>query len=319
MSPHPYCSLLGLCEIYPKVFTHFGATPELGQCVGTVGTPRGWLTPEWGSVGLDRVSREKFHAFGLGSPCWPRRQLAILVSWVLLEGSLVGFVLWRERRKKINPNLKQTCLDPSIAPCHEGSSDKDDNSGEGTGNRSRGVSSSGNGSVNGIGISGCNSSSGSSEISMSRGVSGSANKAGLSESEYDPLESNDEGRLSDSRKHTWFVWTSLARTQKLRPQRALRVLPLAGPGPKYDRQLHQPCLLPGLLPRRGLCPTRGSHSCHGFEAVCCLPLDLDRYAGGRGRVGLDWRPGSERVRLSSARAGRSWGGVILGWLLTCLT
>jgi len=153
------------------------------------------LTPEWGSVGLDRVSREKFHAFGLGSPCWPRRQLAILVSWVLLEGSLVGFVLWRERRKKINPNLKQTCLDPSIAPCHEGSSDKDDNSGEGTGNRSRGVSSSGNGSVNGIGISGCNSSSGSSEISMSRGVSGSANKAGLSESEYDPLESNDGSPL----------------------------------------------------------------------------------------------------------------------------
>jgi len=36
------------------------------------------LSPAWGSVGLDRVSREKCHAQGLGSPGWPRRQLGIL-------------------------------------------------------------------------------------------------------------------------------------------------------------------------------------------------------------------------------------------------
>jgi len=32
-------------------------------------------------------------------------------------------------------------------------------------------------------------------------------------------------------------------------------------------------------------PTRGSHSCHGLEAVYCWPLDLDRYAGGGVGVG----------------------------------
>ena len=36
------------------------------------------LAPAWGSVGLDRVSREKFHAQGLSPPAWPRRQLGIL-------------------------------------------------------------------------------------------------------------------------------------------------------------------------------------------------------------------------------------------------
>jgi len=50
------------------------------------------LAPAWGSIGLDRVSREKFHAQGLGFSGWSRRQLA-LVSWVLFEGALfVGSV-----------------------------------------------------------------------------------------------------------------------------------------------------------------------------------------------------------------------------------
>ena len=49
-------------------------------------------------------------------------------------------------------------------------------------------------------------------------------------------------------------------------------LPWAGPGPRYDRHLHQPRLWPGLLARRGVGPTRGSHSCHGLEAVCSILL-----------------------------------------------
>ena len=65
------------------------------------------LAPAWGSVCLDRVSREKFHAHRL----WPRRQLA-LVSWVLFEGKLVGSLIrWPLREK----NIKEYHVS-SIAP-----------------------------------------------------------------------------------------------------------------------------------------------------------------------------------------------------------
>jgi len=64
--------------------------------------------------------------------------------------------------------------------------------------------------------------------------------------------------------------------------------------------------------RRGSGPTRGSHSCHGLEAVRCWQLELDGYAGGRERAGLDWRPGSGWVHLPSV----SWDSMIPGWQLT---
>jgi len=51
--------------------------PRARPGVGTVGTTR-LRALAWGSAGLDRVSREKCHAQGLGSPGWPRRQLDIL-------------------------------------------------------------------------------------------------------------------------------------------------------------------------------------------------------------------------------------------------
>jgi len=63
------------------------------------------------------------------------------------------------------------------------------------------LSSSGDGSGNGIGISGCNGSGssgtcGSSWIAINRGGSKIASEAGLSGFEYGPLESNDEDCLS---------------------------------------------------------------------------------------------------------------------------
>ena len=84
---------------------------------------------------------------------------------------------------------------------YEETSDKEDSSGGGTGNRSGEVRSTGGGSGNGIGSSGGNGSGSSgtcasSHISMSRGGTGSASEAGLSGVEYGPLESNDEDRLS---------------------------------------------------------------------------------------------------------------------------
>jgi len=45
-----------------------------------------------------------------------------------------------------------------------------------------------------------------------------------------------------------------------------------------------------------------SHSCHGLEAVRSRPFTLDARARGRGRVGLDWRPGPGRVYLPSLSA-----------------
>ena len=38
-----------------------------------------------------------------------------------------------------------------------------------------------------------------------------------------------------------------------------------GSGPRYDRQLHQPRVWPGLLAKRDSGPTRGSHSCTGSK------------------------------------------------------
>jgi len=82
---------------------------------------------------------------------------------------------------------------------------KDGTRGEGTGNPNGGVSSSGDGSGSSIGISGWNGSEssgtcGRSGISMSRGGiasrSGSGSEADLSGSEYGPLESDYEDRLS---------------------------------------------------------------------------------------------------------------------------
>ena len=69
-------------------------------------------------------------------------------------------------------------------------------------------------------------------------------------------------------------------TEKVSPERVGRCHG-GGPGPRYDRKLNQPRIWPGLLARRGLGPTRGSHSCHGLEAVRFRPLKLD----GRARWG----------------------------------
>ena len=46
----------------------------------------------WGSVGLDRVSRENCLAQGLGSPGWPRRQLGILSALFRSAPSDLAFV-----------------------------------------------------------------------------------------------------------------------------------------------------------------------------------------------------------------------------------
>ena len=83
--------------------------------------------------------------------------------------------------------------------------------------------------------------------------------------------------------------------------------------PSYDRKLYQLRLWRVLLARRGSGPIRGTRSYRGLEAVHHWPLGLGGYAGGRERVGLDWRPGSGRVHLPSASAG---GGAVLGWQLT---
>ena len=50
------------------------------------------LAPAWSSVSLDRVSREKCHAQGLGFPGWPRRQLGILSALFRSAPSDLAFV-----------------------------------------------------------------------------------------------------------------------------------------------------------------------------------------------------------------------------------
>jgi len=60
-----------------------------------------------------------------------------------------------------------------------------------------------------------------------------------------------------------------------------------------------------MYARRGSGSARGSHSCHWLHAAHLRPLELDGRAGGRGRVGLDRRSGSGRVRLV---ARERWGG-----------
>ena len=90
-----------------------------------------------------------------------------------------------------------------------------------------------------------------------------------------------------------------------------------GQGLRYNRQLHQPRVWPGLLARRVSGPARGFQSRGGLKAAHCFPLELGaqqtcggaRARGGRVAMGLRLRAGSPPRRSR-------WGGAIPGWQLT---
>ena len=89
------------------------------------------------------------------------------------------------------------------------------------------------------------------------------------------------------------------------------------PGPRYNRQLHQRRVWPGLLEKRSSGPTRGSHSYHGPDAVYCMLLATRarRVCGGPRTRGtrLATRLATRRLRAGSPLQREPCGGAILGW------